>query len=331
MAGFAGHWGWRKNEILSLTWDEIDEAGGVIRLRDNLIHEQELLDADDQFVAYLAQQAHMVARAELNNVRWVSPTAGTWSSSQWRPDNEFETDRVEAFKKRTRNCSPCVRSLVHSPEAVIHSPAEIIAAWPTAVTRSRWPRALIRSTQKPVSGLWKVTRSTRPTSTSRPGAAPRPPAWPAGVRSRWSADGFGPGFMGVDCHRRLSGLMSPPPPLGVVARIVTGPTRCPPTGFLTCRYDMTTGRPSSVIRLRILQPMLEQKMLRDHRSHATGATQRRGHDGQVKQGEQEVLHARDSVGQTSGATQRCLNPGCSERIGNSRRTGARRPMRRAAR
>ena len=23
-----------------------------------------------------------------------SPTAGTWSSSQWRPDNEFETDRV---------------------------------------------------------------------------------------------------------------------------------------------------------------------------------------------------------------------------------------------
>ena len=28
-----------------------------------------------------------------------------------------------------------------------------------------------------------------------------------------------------------------------------------------------------------------------------------------------------SVGQTSGATQRCLNPGFSERIGNSRRTG----------
>ena len=33
-----------------------------------------------------------------------------------------------------------------------------------------------------------------------------------------------------------------------------------------------------------------------------GATQLRGHDGQVKQGEQEV------PGQTSGATQRCLNP-----------------------
>ena len=32
------------------------------------------------------------------------------------------------------------------------------------------------------------------------------------------------------------------------------------------------------------QLLLEQKILRDHRSHATGATQRRGHDGQVKAG-----------------------------------------------
>ena len=69
------------------------------------------------------------------------------------------------------------------------------------------------------------------------------------------------------------------------------------------------------------QLLLEQKILRDHRSHATGATQRRGHDGPVKQGKQEVFHARDSVGQTSGATQRGLNPGYSEKIGNSRRTG----------
>src|SRR3977135_872532 len=47
------------------------------------------------------------------------------------------------------------------------------------------------------------------------------------------------------------------------------------------------------------QLLLEQKILRDHRSHATGATQLRGRDGQVKQGEQEVLHARDSVGHPS--------------------------------
>ena len=53
------------------------------------------------------------------------------------------------------------------------------------------------------------------------------------------------------------------------------------------------------------QLLLEQEILRDHRSHATGATQLRGHDGEVEQGEQEVLHARVSVGQTPGATQRC--------------------------
>src|SRR5262249_34170799 len=70
------------------------------------------------------------------------------------------------------------------------------------------------------------------------------------------------------------------------------------------------------------QLLLENEILRDHRSHATGATQPRGHDGQVKQGEQEVLHAQDSVGQISGATQRRANPGFSERIANSRRTGA---------
>ena len=34
---------------------------------------------------------HTVARAELTNVRWVSHCR-TWSSSQWRPDDEFETD-----------------------------------------------------------------------------------------------------------------------------------------------------------------------------------------------------------------------------------------------
>ena len=49
-------------------------------------------------------------------------------------------------------------------------------------------------------------------------------------------------------------------------------------------------------RRKTISCCLSQKILRDHRSHATGATQCRGHDGQVKQGEQEVLHARDSVG-----------------------------------
>src|SRR5438309_1295267 len=39
-----------------------------------------------------------------------------------------------------------------------------------------------------------------------------------------------------------------------------------------------------------------------------GCTRIQG-DGEVKQGDHEVLHRRDSVGQTSGPTPRCLNPG----------------------
>ena len=37
---------------------------------------------------------------------------------------------------------------------------------PTTVTRSRCPRALTRNTQNPFSGLWNVTRSTRPAKAS---------------------------------------------------------------------------------------------------------------------------------------------------------------------
>ena len=53
------------------------------------------------------------------------------------------------------------------------------------------------------------------------------------------------------------------------------------------------------------QLLLEHEIFRDHRSHAPGATQLRDHDDQVQQGEREVSHARVSVGQTSGAAQRC--------------------------
>ena len=73
---------------------------------------------------------------------------------------------AEVRMKRALNCWPWVRSLTHSPDAVIHSPGEIVAAWPTIVARSRCPRALIRSTQKPFSALWNVTRSTTPASTA---------------------------------------------------------------------------------------------------------------------------------------------------------------------
>jgi hypothetical protein len=61
---------------------------------------------------------------------------------------------------------PRARSLIHSPDAVIHSPAEIVAGWPTTVTRSRWPHAFALRTQNPFSLLWKVTRPTKPARTS---------------------------------------------------------------------------------------------------------------------------------------------------------------------
>jgi hypothetical protein len=73
---------------------------------------------------------------------------------------------AEVRRNRALNCWPWVRSFTHSPDAVIHSPAAIVAAWPTTVTRSRCPRAFARRTQNPFSALWKVTRSTRPARTS---------------------------------------------------------------------------------------------------------------------------------------------------------------------
>ena len=72
----------------------------------------------------------------------------------------------EERRKAALNCWPCSLSFTQTPETVTHSPALISAAWPTTVTRSRWPRALMRSTQKPLLALWKVTRSIEPASTS---------------------------------------------------------------------------------------------------------------------------------------------------------------------
>ena len=72
-----------------------------------------------------------------------------------------------ARRKSALNWRPWLRSLTQTPAAWTNSPALIEAAWPTTVTRSRCPRTFTRSTQKPVSGLWKVTRSTRPESGSR--------------------------------------------------------------------------------------------------------------------------------------------------------------------
>jgi hypothetical protein len=51
-------------------------------------------------------------------------------SVQWRRgDEDLGTVRYEI--------KPWVRSLTHSPIAVIHSPAAMVAEWPTTVTKSR--------------------------------------------------------------------------------------------------------------------------------------------------------------------------------------------------
>src|SRR5713226_23488 len=60
-----------------------------------------------------------------------------------------------ASRNEALNWTPWVRSLTQAPLAWTNSPAEIIAAWPRTVIRSRCPRALTRRTQKPFSSLWK--------------------------------------------------------------------------------------------------------------------------------------------------------------------------------
>ena len=60
------------------------------------------------------------------------------------------------------NCSPCSLSLTHQPSVTSHSPAVTEGSDPTTVTSSRCPGAFTRSTQKPLSSLWKVTRSISP-------------------------------------------------------------------------------------------------------------------------------------------------------------------------
>ena len=69
-----------------------------------------------------------------------------------------------------RNCLPCSRSVTQLPDAEAYSPGVTLGAWPTSVIRSRSPRTFSRSTQKPLSALWNVTRSTRPESCSSEGS-----------------------------------------------------------------------------------------------------------------------------------------------------------------
>ena len=63
--------------------------------------------------------------------------------------------------------SPCSRSVTHVPDAEAYSPGATVGVCPTSVTSSRSPLTFSRRTQKPLSALWNVTRSTSPSEAIR--------------------------------------------------------------------------------------------------------------------------------------------------------------------
>ena len=87
------------------------------------------------------------------------------------------------FSTTARNCWPCCGLTAHRPRpsGSSHSPSCTSDAVPTTVRRSRCPFTCTRSTAKPVSALWKVTRSIRPDRCSR--------SVPAGMAARGTARG----------------------------------------------------------------------------------------------------------------------------------------------
>ena len=66
-----------------------------------------------------------------------SPTAGTWSSSQWRPDNEFETDR--------RGATPTARS---SSTATVSPICRWRTAWRTACQAAGVPTRFLHDCRR---------------------------------------------------------------------------------------------------------------------------------------------------------------------------------------
>lgn len=66
------------------------------------------------------------------------------------------------FRLLVLNCSPCCLSLTQQPSATSHSPAMAEGSDLITVVSSRCLGTLTRSTQNPLSSLWKVMHSSRP-------------------------------------------------------------------------------------------------------------------------------------------------------------------------
>ena len=154
--------------------------------RSDAVRMQEHHDFAHDFCSAQASVMRLPHRADADHFRRRpgsasinrTPSRRTPARASWRKRGRsrgsFPTEVfLDALDRRRRGglqrprpeLRPWVRSLIHSPDAVIHSPAEIDAAWPTTVT-DREPARLGSETQNPFSSLWKVTRSTRPASTS---------------------------------------------------------------------------------------------------------------------------------------------------------------------
>ena len=86
-----------------------------------------------------------------------SPTAGTWSSSQWRPDNEFET----AERTVLEHCWPQLfAALLHESELAHTDPSvptpprrSILAPTPSRGTRATRTRSPLDSPRLPARSL----------------------------------------------------------------------------------------------------------------------------------------------------------------------------------
>ena len=207
---------WRKNEILGLTWDEIDEAGGVIRLSP-------------------ARSKTLVGRI----LPISQPIADALARRRARRDPDsplvFHRDGIPVRRWRTAWRTACQAAGV--PTRFLHDCRRtaarnlIRASVPERVamlltghkSRAIFDRYNIINEQELLDAGDQLVEYLAQHAQATPrGGRPHP--------ARTAA-----------------------PPLGVVARILTGPHDANrQDSHLPMRYD--TGRPRAVIRLRISQP-----------------------------------------------------------------------------
>ena len=212
--------GWRKNEILGLTWDEIDEAGGVIRLSPArsktlvgriLPISQPIADALDRRRARRDPDSPLVFHRDGIPIR-------RWRTA-WRT-------ACQAAGVPTRLLHDCRRTAARN--LIRASVPERVAMLLTGhKTRAIFDRYNIINEQELLDAGDQLVEYLAQHAQATPRGGRPHPARTAAPRTA--------------------------PPLGVVARILTGPHdahRQDP--HLPMRYD--TGRPRAVIRLRISQP-----------------------------------------------------------------------------